>query len=57
MKISKRRLKQIIKEEIDNSSLQSKSLKDNAFEVINNLDDEQKMKIMAYINSLTGEQP
>jgi len=57
VKISKSRLRQIIKEEIDNSSLQSKSLKDNAFEVINNLDDEQKMKIMAYINSLTGEQP
>jgi hypothetical protein len=55
MKISKVRLKQIIKEELQNaSSLETKSLRDNAMEAIDTLDDANKMKIMAYISSLEG---
>lgn len=52
MKVSKIRLKQIIIEEIQNASLEAKSLRDNAMEAIDKLDDENKMKILAYISSL-----
>jgi len=52
MKISKKRLKQIIKEELNNSALESNSLRDNALEAIESLDDVNKMKIMAYISRL-----
>ena len=54
MKVSKKRLKQIIKEELQNVSLETKSLRDNAMEAIDTLDDANKMKIMAYISSLEG---
>lgn len=54
MKVSKKRLKQIIKEELQNASLETKSLRDNAMEAIDTLDDANKMKIMAYISSLEG---
>tara|TARA_B100001250_G_C19511104_1_gene661725 strand:- start:397 stop:576 length:180 start_codon:yes stop_codon:yes gene_type:complete len=54
MKVSKKRLKQIIKEELNNASLETKSLRDNAMEAIDALDEANKMKIMAYISSLEG---
>lgn len=54
MKISKKRLLEIINEEIQRPNLELKSLKDNALEAIEALADEEKMKILAYISSLEG---
>lgn len=55
MKISKQKLRQIIKEEIEAHQLQKKSMRDNAMEKINELSDEEAREaILAYITSLEG---
>ena len=55
MKISKQKLRQIIKEEIEAHQLQKKSMRDNAMEKINELPDEETREaILAYITSIEG---
>jgi hypothetical protein len=55
VKISKQKLRQIIKEEIEAHQLQKKSMRDHAMEKIDELQDEEAREaILAYITSLEG---
>ena len=45
MKISKQKLRQIIKEEIEAHQLQKKSMRDHAMEKIDELQDEQLLRL------------
>ena len=55
MKITKSKLRQIIKEEIEAHQLQKKSMRDHAMEKIDELQDEEAREaILAYITSLEG---
>lgn len=56
MKISKERLKEIIKEELDSANLEKAALHKSAMDAIEAITDEDaKTAILAYISSLQGE--